>query len=124
MKGTSSYQRSSKWYRDRGFTVVKVETFSRGIKHDLMGIIDALALSSGQLIAVQACGGSDHAAHMRTLTEQRRTATVRWLATGNDLHLIGWRKIGRPARWRPRLTLFALDFMGELVWEEVDPDKY
>jgi hypothetical protein len=119
MTGTSSYQRSSKYLRERGFMVVKTETSDRGLKHDLLGILDAIALAPDRTVGVQACGGSDFAEHVRTITTRKRSNTIQWLAAGNELLLIGWRKIGRPARWTPRLLIFELDHMGELVHSEV-----
>lgn len=106
MTGTSSYQRSSAYYRALGYNVVKVETHNRGHRSDYMGILDMHVLGVGELIGVQCCG-KDWQEHVRKLTGSHRAQTMKWLLTGCPLILMGWRKI--KGRWTPRIREITLE---------------
>jgi hypothetical protein len=90
-----------------------------GKRVDLFGIIDILALD-GQpgCLGVQACAYSGVSTHLREIKEGRvklpakrgekarecpkLELAARWLAAGNRLWVIGWRKVGQ--RWQPRVV--------------------
>lgn len=103
--------------RDRGCTAAVVEKWNQyagphGIRQDLFGIIDVLALEPGQTgcLGVQCCAGSGMAAHRTKILDAETTAL--WLAAGNRLELHGWRKVklrrgGKAERWSPRVELFS-----------------
>lgn len=90
-----------------------------GKRVDLYGIIDILALD-GQpgCLGVQACAYSGVSTHLREIKEGRvklpaergekarecpkLELAARWLAAGNRLWVIGWRKVGH--RWQSRVV--------------------
>lgn len=81
-----------------------------GIRQDLWGIIDVLALDPEQgVIGIQCCAGSGFSAHWRKITEERAQDTIDWLQTpGTRLELWAWRKVklkrgGKAEVWRPRV---------------------
>ena len=91
-----------------------------GIRQDMFGIIDIIALDPERgVVGVQSCGQS-YAAHMRTLTIERYQESYDWLSTpGTVLELWGWRKVkvkrgGKAMVWRPRIKIITL--------EDLDPD--
>ena len=122
-------QRTLRALRDRGLVCAIVEKFNRyagphGIRQDLFGIIDVLALDPEcGVIGVQSTG-QDFAGHVRKLTEERYQETLDWLKTpGTALELWGWRKVkvkrgGKAVQWKPRVGVFRLEG-GEVVFEEV-----
>jgi len=113
-------QRTLRALRSRGLVCAIVEKWNQyagphGIRQDLFGIIDVLALDpESGVIGVQACGQS-FAAHHRKLTEERFQECLDWLSTpGTSLELWGWRKVkvkrgGKAMVWRPRVKAYQLD---------------
>lgn len=123
MAGLSPTQRTLRALRQRGLVADIVERFLQyagphGIRKDLFGIIDVLALDPEHgVIGVQSCG-QDFSQHWQKLTVERRQETTEWLSTpGTSLELWGWRKIkakrgGLAMVWSPRVrpvTLLALE---------------
>lgn len=109
-----SWQRTAKYYRARGYTVVKTEYTSRGTRHDLMGFIDGLAFTFGQTVALQACLGGDFAEHKRKILGPCRQQALDWMLGSGDheIHLVGWRKVGARGKrktWQPRIERITLD---------------
>ncbi len=91
-----------------------------GVRQDMFGIIDIIALDPERgVVGVQSCGQA-FAAHMRTLTVTRYQESHDWLSTpGTVLELWGWRKVkvkrgGKAMVWRPRIKIITL--------EDLDPD--
>jgi hypothetical protein len=67
---------------------------SHGIRQDLFGIIDVLALDPQRGVVGVQSTGNDFAGHMRKLTEERAQECLDWLRTpGTALELWAWRKI-------------------------------
>ena len=88
---------------------------SHGIRQDLFGIIDVLALDPERgVIGVQCCGGG-LASHRRKMIEERAQETYDWLSTpGTKLEIWAWRKVklkrkGKAMRWRPKIIEITLD---------------
>jgi len=122
-------QRTLKYLRDQGYECGMVERWvmipkhpAGGIRKDLFGIIDLLAIKGHETIGVQSTGQA-FAEHHKKLTEEMRGETIGWLDTGvRQLLLIGWRKVkkvrGKKAMvWRPRLREYRyLD--GVLSWND------
>jgi hypothetical protein len=86
-----------------------------GIRQDLFGIIDVLALDPERgVVGVQCCGGSGFQDHWRKLTEEHAQETMDWLSTpGTVLELWAWRKVkakrgGKAMVWRPRIVEVTL----------------
>lgn len=129
MAGLSPTQRTLKALRERGLVCAIVEKFNAhagpfGIRQDLFGIIDILALDpESGVIGVQSTG-QDFAGHKRKLLEERNQECRDWLKTpGTTLELWGWRKIklkrgGKAMRWIPRVANIILE--GEdLIFNEM-----
>jgi hypothetical protein len=116
----SPTQRTLRELRNQGRVCAIVERFNafvgeHGVRQDLFGIIDVLALDPERgVVGVQSCG-QDFAAHERKLLEQRAQECIDWLSTpGTQLELWGWRKVklkrgGLAERWQPRIRVFHLE---------------
>ena len=128
MAGLSPTQRTLKAMREQGRICGIVERFNahigpHGIRQDLFGFIDIIALDPIEgIVAVQSCGQA-FSEHIRKLTEERNEDMVEWLKHGK-VELIGWRKIkirlasggyGKAMRWTPRMADFTLDINDEIV---------
>ena len=117
-------QRTIRALKDLGRRCAIVEKFNahvgpHGIRQDLFGIIDIIALDPERgVVGIQSCG-SDFAEHWRKLTIERNQETFDWLSTpGAALELWGWRKVklkrgGLAMRWEPRIKeVFLKDLEG------------
>lgn len=120
MKGLSPTQRTLRALRDRGLVAAIVEKWNQyagpyGLRQDLFGIIDVLALGPDGVVGVQACAGSDFNTHLRKITEEQAENTIAWLTTpGCSLELWAWRKVklkrgGKAERWQPRVKRIMLE---------------
>jgi len=121
MKGLSCTQRTLRQLRQEGFICGIVERFNPyagkfGVRQDLFGIIDIIAIKHDAICGIQSCG-SDFAEHNRKILENE--FAPEWLKAGGDLELWGWRKIkikrgGKAMVWRPRVKAYGLEeFNGE-----------
>jgi hypothetical protein len=112
--------------RDQGRVCAIVERFNQhvgpyGIRQDLFGIIDIIALDPERgVVGIQSCG-SDFAAHEQKILVDRNQESYDWLSTpGTVLELWGWRKVklkrgGTAMRWQPRVREFTLaDFYASM----------
>jgi predicted TIM-barrel fold metal-dependent hydrolase len=117
MSSLSPTQRTLAAQRELGRHVGVVERFNRfagthGIRQDLFGFIDLIALDPVEgIIAIQSCG-QDFAGHIRKMTEERNEAMYDWLKHA-PCELWGWRKVklkrgGKAVRWKPRIADFYL----------------
>lgn len=123
MAGLSNTQRTLRALRARGLVAAIVERWNQyagphGIRQDLFGIIDVLALDPERgVIGIQSCG-SAFSEHFRKLTTEKAQETSDWLSTpGTSLELWGWRKVklkrgGKAERWTPRVVQITLDMIG------------
>ena len=113
MSGLSPTQRTLKAMREQGRICGIVEKFNRfvgshGIRQDLFGFIDIIAIDAVDgIVAIQSCGQS-FKAHVDKLTEERNEAVYEWLKHAK-LELWGWRKVklnrgGKAVRWMPRIA--------------------
>jgi hypothetical protein len=119
----SPTQRTIRALRDQGRKCAIVEKWNQhvgphGIRQDLFGIIDIIALDPERgVVGIQSCG-QDFGAHERKILEERAEDSIDWLATpGTSLELWGWRKVklqrgGKAMRWQPRLRVFTLEDFG------------
>lgn len=119
MAGLTPTQRTLRALRSRGLVCAIVEKWNQyagphGIRQDLFGIIDVIALDPQTgVIGVQSCGNS-FADHWRKITVERQEETVAWLSTpGCTLELWAWRKVkakrgGLAFRWEPRVKAITL----------------
>jgi hypothetical protein len=109
-RGISSVQRTLRSLRNQGCICDIAEKFNayagpHGIRQDLFGFIDLIALYPDGIVAIQACG-SDFAAHKRKVLENEYA--VEWLRSGGKIEIWGWRKVklkrgGKAMRWSARV---------------------
>lgn len=129
MAGMRPTQRTLDRLRTAGMEADVVERFIKhagphGMRRDLYGIIDVLAISPQRTLGVQCCAASGHAAHRDKIRSEPRTMT--WLAGGRELELWSWGKYklkrgGKAIRWRARVEKFYISMDGELLSEEGEP---
>lgn len=119
MAGLTPTQRTLRALRELGRVAGIVERFNayagpHGVRQDLFGIIDVLALDPERGVVGIQSTGQDFAAHWRTLTQERVQEVTDWLRTpGTSLELWGWRKVklhrgGKAERWQPRIKVVSL----------------
>lgn len=99
---------------------------ARGVRQDLFGFLDLLALTGGRIVGIQACGGGDAAAHRRKIENEPKAHT--WLRSGLALELWAWRKIkakrgGKLRIWSVLRQVAALDGWGVIEWRKIDEWK-
>ncbi len=86
-----------------------------GIRVDLFGIIDIIALDPERGVVGVQCCGQDFAGHFRKITVEKAQETTDWLSTpGTVLELWAWRKVkkvrgGKAMIWQPRIREISLD---------------
>ena len=110
-------QRTLKALRDQGMTAAVVERWNAyaGIRQDLFGIIDIVALHPVRGVVGVQSTGQDFAGHMAKMTVEKRDECMAWLKTpGTCLELWGWRKLlrkpgGKARTWQPRVHVFTLE---------------
>ena len=120
----SPTQRTIRALRQKGLVCGIVEKFNphvgpHGIRQDLFGIIDIIALDPQRgVIGVQSTG-SAFSAHDIKLREDKAQECIDWLSTpGTVLELWGWRKIkakrgGKAMIWAPRLKVYSIEDFAE-----------
>lgn len=97
-----------------------VERFNRfagphGIRQDLFGIIDIIALHPSRGVVGVQSTGQDFAGHFQKITREKAQDTRDWLQTpGTSLELWGWRKVkaergGKAMVWKPRVHVFTME---------------
>ena len=126
-KGLSPTQRTMRALREIGTKCAVVERWNAfaprpggppGIRIDLFGIIDVLALDPERGVVGIQCCGADFAAHKRKLLEERAQDTLDWLSTpGTVLEIWSWRKVkakrgGKAMVWRPRVEEITREDLG------------
>lgn len=131
MAGLSNTQRTLRALRARGLVAAIVERFNQyagphGIRQDLFGIIDVLALDPERgVIGIQSCGTAFNQ-HLQKLIVEKAQETSDWLSTpGTSLELWGWRKVklkrgGKAERWTPRVVQITLDMIEGIVAQDCE----
>jgi len=87
----SPMQRSLKHMREQGYVCFITEHFARGLRHDLFGWADILALRRAEVIAVQVTSRTNVAARVKKITESATVAVVR--EAGIRILVQGWGKL-------------------------------
>lgn len=115
-------QRTIRELKNQGRKCGIVERFnhhvgSHGIRQDLFGIIDIIALDPERgVIGIQTTG-NDFSGHLKKITDEMAQSTVDWLQTpGAFLELWAWRKVklkrgGKAMVWRPRIKEITIDMV-------------
>ena len=107
---------------ERWISQVWVGNGQRGIRKDLFGIIDIIALDQKRGIVGVQSTGNDFSGHDKKIMEEKRQETIDWLSTpGAYLELWAWRKIKKVKGknieiWSPRIKEDTLN-----DFEEIDP---
>lgn len=101
MSKTSPTQRSLQRLRDQGYRVAIVEKWNphAGIRQDLFGCIDLLAIGNGETVAVQTTSASNMAARVTKLSEAEALGDMR--KSGWRIIVHGWRK-DKSGHWQCR----------------------
>lgn len=107
----SPTQRTIRALKNEGTICGIVEKFNphvgpHGIRQDLFGFLDVIALSPNGIIGVQCCAGSGHAAHKAKILANE--VAPEWLKSGGRIQIWSWSKKklkrgGVAMRWQPRM---------------------
>lgn len=102
--GASPTARSLEKLRREGYLAGVVERWNahakpHGIRIDLFGFIDILAVRRGEVLGVQATSGAHVAARAKKIAEHENVARVR--ESGMRIEIHGWRKLAS-GRWECR----------------------
>jgi hypothetical protein len=124
---SSNTQRTLKALRDKGLPAGMVERFLphamrgdgfRGVRQDLFGFIDIVALDTSRgIIGIQSTG-QDFSGHYRKIVEEKKENAINWIACGGIIELWAWRKVvkkrgSKVKVWQPRIHVFGLtDLIG------------
>lgn len=72
------------------------------IRQDFLGFADLIAVADDRgILAVQATSGSNVAARVTKVKAEPRASD--WLRSGGRIWVMGWRQIGKPKKWAPRI---------------------
>ena len=116
----SPTQRTLRAQRQQGRICAIAEKWNQhagpfGIRQDLFGWIDVVALDPERGIVGIQSTGQDFAKHLdKLLNSECTTALIEWLKCQGKVELWGWRKIqlkrgGKAQIWRPRVREITLD---------------
>jgi len=87
---------------------------SAGVRRDLFGFLDVIALDPVRgITGVQCCARSGHAAHRRKILEDCTEAAMAWLECGGKVEIWSWAKQkvkrgGKAVRWTPKVEEITL----------------
>lgn len=97
MAGLSPMQRTLREQKKLGREYGIVERFvhnnrvGRGIRSDLFGIFDVVAMGrDAGIIGIQCCG-ADFAAHYKKITADKAQVALTWLDSGGKIEIWSWR---------------------------------
>lgn len=126
MGSISPTQRTLKANRNLGRICGIVEKFQQyggkfGIRQDLFGFIDIIAIDEFEgIVAIQSTG-QDWSGHIKKIMELEEIV-LKWLHHA-PLELWSWRKVkkvrgGKAMIWKPRIADFFIDGNGKLFYKE------
>jgi len=78
-----------------------------GIRRDLFGFIDLIALRHGRIVAIQATSGTNTSARVEKIRNERWEAASEWLKCGGIIEVWGWRKLKKKVGnqcWFPKVV--------------------
>lgn len=84
---------------------------AKGVRKDLFGFIDLVALINGRIVGIQCCVGSGHAARRTKIITECADKACEWLRCGGRIEIWSWTKYDKPVnrkRWRPRVEPLSL----------------
>lgn len=125
-KSLSSAQRTLRHLRNQGCVCAIAEKWNQfvgehGIRQDMFGFIDIIALYPDRICAVQCCTSS-RAAHWEKIVGNENAGA--WLESGGTIELWTWRKVkkvrgGKAMIWQPRMETITK----EVYKNGVQPQK-
>lgn len=79
-----------------------------GIRRDLFGVFDILALLRGSIVGIQSTGHTNRSEHLAKMLAEPRLAD--WIRCGGKAELWAWRKRqqGKQVRWEVRIQSILL----------------
>lgn len=85
-----------------------------GVRQDLFGIVDILALDLKYGFVGVQCTGNDFSGHLKKLTQEKAVECLDWLKAGGRLELWAWRKVkvkrgGKAETWSPRIENLTVE---------------
>ena len=101
-KPTALMPKTKKYYESLGYRVDTVERFicGIGIRKDLFGLFDQIAINKRETIGVQTTSATNHRSHVVKLTGPGRELLDIWLENKQrKAVVISWKKLGR--KWEP-----------------------
>jgi len=121
----SPTQRTLREMRKMGRICGIVERFNgyagpHGVRQDLFGFIDIIALDPQDGIVGVQSTGTDYSGHLKKITQERAEEVREWLSCGGVVELWAWRKVkqvkgGTKMVYRPRVKkITAADLDTEL----------
>ena len=124
MSRTSPTQRTMALLRRDGVTCAVVEKWLQyvgphGVRQDLFGFIDVIALVPGRgIVGIQCCARSGHAEHRRKIVEERTEEAQTWLECGGEIEIWSWAKQlvargGKQRWWKPTVERITMAALGE-----------
>jgi carbonic anhydrase len=99
MPGLSPTQLTMRHLRADGWSLVQVVEHwnpHAGIRQDLFGFVDVLAVRRGETLAVQTTSAANVSARVRKIAEHENVAAVR--EAGWAIRVHGWKKVA--GRWQ------------------------
>ena len=117
-KGLSPTQRTLRELRQRGCICGIVERFNSfvgkfGIRQDLFGFIDLIALDPDKgIVGVQCCARSGHVAHRTKILENENAPE--WIKAGGTIEIWSWGKQklkrgGKAMRWMSKVETITFE---------------
>ena len=115
MKGLSPTQRTLRVLRQQGAICGITEHWNYyvGIRQDLFGFIDLIALTSDRgIVGMQCCARSGHAAHRKKILENE--VAPEWIKSGGKIEIWSWAKQklergGKAERWMAKVEEITSD---------------
>jgi len=116
--------RTLKYLKGQGWEAEIVERWlpnpkhpAGGVRKDLFGIIDIIAVADNRIAGVQSCGQAFSEHDKKIIAEPM---SLKWIKTKNVLMLIGWRKVlkekgGKLKIWKPRVKVYSIDDFKEEI---------
>ena len=111
--------RTLRYMRGEGYTCDISEHWNPFVKRrkDLFNFIDIVAAKAGERLRLIQCTSGDNVSKRVEKIQSIPVAAI--LAETCCIFVVGWRKVGKPARWQPRFVQMIPDGNGGLVTVEL-----
>ena len=77
--------------------IANYKHFGPGVRRDIWGFIDILAIADGKILAIQATTEPQASAHVLKIVRECAEPAAAWLKAGGLIYVWGWSKVGH--RW-------------------------